>query len=83
MAILFDIMDEDDEAEVPKSEGFDVLLSLLPKFDMKTLRAHFEEVSGDDVRTIKKEEFVKFAMDHEATSESIKTITVEVKAEME
>ena len=47
----------------------------------------FEEVRqyqvGDDVRTIKKDEFTKFAMDHEATAESIKTITAEVKLEME
>jgi len=83
LAVLFDIMDEDEEGAVPKSEGFDVLLSLLPKFDMKALRADFAAVSGDDVRTVKKDEFVKFAMDHEATSESIKTITAEVKAEME
>ena len=37
----------------------------------------------DLVPAVKKDEFVKFAMDHEATSESIKTITAEVKAEME
>ena len=53
------------------------------QFDMKALRADFAAVSGDDVRTVKKDEFVKFAMDHEATSESIKTISAEVKAEME
>jgi hypothetical protein len=75
-------MDEDDEGEVPKSEGFDVLLSLIPALDMKKLRAAWENVSDASTKTIQKVEFVAFAMEHEAQPDTIKVVTAEVKAEL-